>query len=261
MGEKKDIFIPISMSLLLIVLVFPVKAFNFDEDLLLYFSFDEEDKVVKDETAKTEGGIITGGVEWVEGKFGDALELDGAGGFVEVEQTPELIFTEESSFTAEVWVKTDHQAATNHGVIGTYGPQGVTPYWLLQLSSENKFRLDFRDDASSEINMFSAAQAPDDGEWHHVVCIRDREAEVAKLYFDGELVDEKADITGNIDNAQEKMWIGNHLGRFWPVTFDEVRIWGKVLSDAEIAKALAGTIIAVDPLEKLPAIWGNIKAR
>ncbi len=41
MGEKKDIFISITMSLLLIVLVFPVKAFNFDEDLLLYFSFDE----------------------------------------------------------------------------------------------------------------------------------------------------------------------------------------------------------------------------
>lgn len=64
MGEKKDVFISITMSLLLIVLVFPVKAF--DEDLLLYLSFDEEDEVVKDETDKTEGGIITGGVEWVE---------------------------------------------------------------------------------------------------------------------------------------------------------------------------------------------------
>ena len=259
MGEKKDIFISITMSLILIALVFPVKAF--DEDLLLYLSFNEEDDVVKDETDKTTGGTIVGGVEWVEGKFGSALEVDGAGGFVEIEQTPELIFAAESSFTAEVWVKTDHQATTNNGVVGTYGPQGVTPYWLLQLSSENKFRLDFRDDASSEINLFSAPQSPDDGEWHHVVCIRDREAEVAKLYFDGELVDEKADITQNIDNGQGKIWIGNHLDRFWPVAFDEVRIWGKVLSDAEIAKALAGTLMAVDPLEKLPATWGKIKVR
>ena len=54
-------------------------------------------------------------------------------------------------------------------------------------------------------------------------------------------------------------WIGNHLSRFWLVTFDEFRICGKALSDAEIAEAMAGTITAVDLLEKLATTWGSIK--
>ena len=40
-----------------------------------------------------------GGVEWVDGRFGEALELDGTSGYVEIELTPELIAIENDSFT------------------------------------------------------------------------------------------------------------------------------------------------------------------
>lgn len=253
----KEIQVLMLLPLFLIALALPVKAAN--KDLLLYLSFDEEGKVAKDETGKTKGGTIIGDVKWVEGKFGNALELDGKTGYVEVELTPELIFTEKSSFTAELWIKTIHEATTNHGILGTYGPESVTPFWMLTLTQNNDFQFCTRDNGETFVE--ALVEAVSDGKWHHIAGVRDQKAEVIRLYLDGELVAEEEDPTKNIDNGQGKIWLGNHLNRFWPVTLDEARIWGRVLSDTEITKAMNGTILTVDSLEKLPTTWGELKLR
>ena len=46
---------------------------------------------------------------------------------------------------------------------------------------------------------------------------------------------------------------------FWAATFDEARVWSRPLTAAEVLKAMDGTILAVDSLEKLTATWGSIK--
>lgn len=251
----KEIQLLMLVATFLIALALPVKAAN--KDLLLYLSFDEEGEVAKDETGKTEGGNIIGGVEWVEGRFGKALELDGESGYVEIELTPELIFTEESSFTAELWLKFQ-EVPDSCGILGTYGPEAVTPFWNLTMLASREFEWGGRD--SDSTSAFATVEAPDDGEWHHVAGVRDGKDKVFRLYLDGELVDEVEDPTKNIDNGQGKIWLGNHMNRFWPVTLDEVRIWGVVLSDTEIMKAMDSTIMSVASLNNLSTTWGNIKA-
>ena len=245
------------LPLLLIALAFPAKAF--DEDLLLYLSFDES--AAADETGKTKDATIQGGVELVEGRFGEALELDGASGYLEIELTPELIATENDSLTAELWLKTQQEPNTNYSIFGGYGPEGhFGGCWNLFLEGEKVFGFEF-DLWDAAIRVRIGVQEPEinDGEWHHVAGVRDREAGVIRIYIDGELVGEENDPTENLNNGREFIWLGNTFNRFWPVIFDEVRVWSRPLNDTEILKAMDGTIIAVDPLEKLATTWGSIK--
>jgi len=246
------------LALLLIALAFPVKAV--DKDLLLYLSFDEEGKVAKDETGKTNGGTIFDVITWVEGKFGKALELDGKGGYVEIELTPELIFTEESSFTLEIWMKSEHATSNNKGIFGTYGPTKPSCHFgLYHLEDGGKSNLLFtvpganiEDTQKGRVN---------DGEWHHLAGVRDRKAGVIKFYVDTKLIGETNDPGNNPDNGQGKAWLGNHLNRWWTVTLDEARIWGRALSENEIARLMKNNVMAVTLRDKLATTWSTIKFR
>jgi hypothetical protein len=40
---------------------------------------------------------------------------------------------------------------------------------------------------------------------------------------------------------------------------DEVRIWGKALSEKEIRDGMKGPIASVKTNRKLPVVWGDIK--
>lgn len=252
-------FTPVLLVMLLMALSLPVNAA--DKDLLLYLSFDEEGKVVKDETGKTNGGTILGGVKWVAGKFGNALELDGKGGYVEVELADELIFKEDSSFTLEIWMKSEHATSNNKGVLGTYGPTKPTLHFgLYHLEDGGKSNMlftvpgaNFEDSNKGRVN---------DGKWHHLVGVRDRKAGVIRLYIDAKLIGEQNDPGNNPDNGMGKIWLGNHLNRWWLVTFDEARIWNRALSETEIARLMASNVMAVTSTsDKLTTIWGLIKVK
>ena len=168
------------LTMLLITLAFSVKAF--DEDLLLYLSFEEGQ--VADETGKTKGVTIKGGVDWVEGKFGDGLELDGTSGYVEIELTPELIAIEADSFTAELWLKTQQEANSNYGIFGGYGPEVPTGggHWTLFLWGESDPGcVMFLLWGDGTIQMNAPEPKINDGKWHHVAGVRDREAGVIRI--------------------------------------------------------------------------------
>lgn len=244
------------LPLLLITLVSPVKAL--DEDLLLILSFDVEGREGTDETGRTKGATIIGGVKLVDGKFGKALELDGKSGYLEVEETAELTFNEESSFTVEFWTKTTHKPMFLQplGLTGTYGATLPPRLWNIWLRENAAFFFALKEPWSA---MASQITEVNNGEWHHVAAVRDRKDKVMRLYLDGKLLVDDRDDSVNIDSGQGKFWIGLHRDRFWPVAFDEFRIWGRALSDTEIAEAMVSAIMAADPLGKLATAWGSIK--
>jgi hypothetical protein len=248
----------ILLMLLLMALSFPVNAI--DKDLLLHLSFDEEGKMAKDETGKTKGGTILGGVKWVEGKFGNALELDGKGGYVEIELTEELIFQKESSFTMDIWMKSEHATSNNKGIFGTYGPTKPTVHFgLYHLEDGGKSNMLFTVPGANVED--AQKDRVNDGEWHHLAGVRDRKAGVIKLYIDAKLIGETNDPGNDPDNGMGKIWLGNHLNRWWVVTLDEARIWNRALSETEISRLMESNIMAIIPTsDKLTATWSKIKA-
>lgn len=85
---------------------------------------------------------------------------------------------------------------------------------------------------------------------------------MSRLYVNG-AVDIETDIEDKSVNAEASpLWIGElneGRGWIWVGLMDEVAIWNRALSDAEIGSLVGGT--PVEPQSKLAATWGEIKTK
>ena len=289
--EKSILSSTLVTTVLLVVMALPVKAF--DESLLLYLPFDSvTGQVATDLTGKTKGGNIIGGTKIVQGKRGRALQLDGESGYVEIEITPEIIEAERNSFTAELWLQTQAkgpQVSNNiikvfkgYLIFGGFGPKKHTKgHWSMfffsDVEGEDKFRF-----SVLNVNTGAGSDGPgvatdrpqiNDGEWHHIAAVRDEDAKELRAYIDGEFVGRVDDVTRSLnsrpeerDKIRDKIWLGVHVPGheenpgtgYFPVMIDEVRFWGKAMNEADAVRIMS---LAVDPSEKLPLTWGEVKAR
>lgn len=84
------------------------------------------------------------------------------------------------------------------------------------------------------------------------------------MYVDGELVNESdANATESIFDNTTPMRIGTDFNdeakRFFDGPIDEVAVFNRVLTQAEIQTAMQGDVLAVDAMDKLAVVWGQIK--
>jgi len=83
----------------------------------------------------------------------------------------------------------------------------------------------------------------DDGKWHYVAGVQDQDN--TYLYLDGVLVEFDEGGDGDLENNEEPVLIGANSespGRRWPGYIDEVRIYNRALSPAEILVDMSGAI-------------------
>ena len=90
-----------------------------DASLVLYFDFEEEvSGEVKDMSGNGNTGIVLGGIEWTkDGKYGNAIDLDGISGCIEIADSPSLASMDgaDAQWTVECWAKTTATGAANFG--------------------------------------------------------------------------------------------------------------------------------------------------
>jgi hypothetical protein len=125
---------------------------------------------------------------------------------------------------------------------GTFGEGTGGRYECYQTGYAMHWALD---DGTTESRVIADASPVVDGEWKHVVCVRDREADPAaelRVYVNGKLVGSAEDATGDLGNAAEPLILGASTAadRPEPVGFFEgclsdVRIYKRVLTDLDIA--------------------------
>ena len=102
-----------------------------------------------------------------------------------------------------------------------------------------------------------------EGQWHHAA-ITFRASEFLRMYIDGELINESdAAATANLFDNNTPMRIGTDFDddakRFFNGIIDEVAVFNRVLTEAEVQTALNGDILAVDANGKLATAWGGLK--
>ena len=285
MKVKKNPAIAMGACICLLASVSSVKAVN--ENLLLYLSFDSGDReVARDLTGKTKGGIINGGAKIVPGLRGKALELDGESGYLQIELTPEMIEAERNSFTAELWLKSKAvgpeiaieqpvKRLRGYLVFGGYGPEEhFHGHWSMFLQNGNNLSF-YNINVNSHTSGGPQGVVADntfhlnDGEWHHIAAVRDEDAKEIRLFINGRLVgveDERNRSLNKADGGRKHIWIGIHIPNhaeqtgtgFFPATIDEVRFWNIAMTQDDAMRYMA---LAVDPLDKLPLIWGEVKMR
>ena len=218
---------------LLIALVLSL-AGNTSADLIAHWQFDESaGSVAHDASGNGNDGALKGDPQWVSGRIGGAIQLDGNGDYVDVGSVG-ISGTDQRTIAG--WAKastTDIPAWTS--VFG-FVPDGDTDgtYYDIEV-----------DDAGNYIVFVGGWESifiPVDTQWHHFATTYNGEG--GSWFLDGQFVDSLDGAIGTIDYVRIGARLSN--SNYFPGLIDDVRIYNTVLTSTEIKKLMAGSR-AYDP--------------
>ena len=208
--------------------------------LVAAYSFDAgAGSVLADESENGNSGTISGATWTSDGKFGGALSFDGTNDWVEIGDAGSLDLT--TGMTVEAWVK----------------PSAALSGWSTILSKERNrlaYGLFAGEDTgrsagliviSSEHTALGDELPP--GVWSHLATTYD--GTTLRLYLNGALSGSTS-VSGSIRTSSGQLRIGGNSrgGRWFAGQIDEVRVYDRALSSAEL-QADAATPVAPPPAD------------
>ncbi len=219
--------------------------------------FDEgSGDVAKDVSGNGNDGKLNGGIKWVDGKFGKALEFNGKDTCVE---TGEQLLEKVEEFTIVLWVNKGKLTANRIGLVGQNDTveMGFIEPTVVQVWSEG---------AGQGVNV--NYNFPE-GEWHHVAATGTTTS--IKNYLDGELGNEGTTNVPDHGSSAFNVNIGgcgifDGSGNWFSGVIDEVAIFNVALEDDDIKTIMNDGLLqtlgmtAVSSQGKLATCWGGLKA-
>jgi hypothetical protein len=166
--------------------------------------------------------------QWVDGKFGKALSFDGVDDYVRipVSSGSSLDFAGKNKITVVAWVKALSSVTAN---ADTFIGQDTSFFMRWRQGGGNNWGVGIYNGAWRELSVPGALNT-----WTHLALVYD--GSILKLYKDGVLAASLATSGNLVANVKEI-----NIGRFPTATtqrfngiIDEVRIYNRALSDAEI---------------------------
>jgi hypothetical protein len=202
-------------------------------NLVAHYLFDGN---VNDATG-AHPGVVVGAPQYIAGKVGQAVKFDGARDYVASEGTYSL-----SSYTVALWFRVDGGTGARD-LFSLYDELAVGGHGiLLEVLDPATVRFLHRSPVSATAggtNVYSTS-THGDGAWYHLAAVKS--ATTMSLYINGELAGSAADTTV-FDKALARMAVGvlkvDNLTRYLPGAVDDLYLYGRDLSQAEIA-SLAG---------------------
>ncbi|MFA5894379.1 MAG: LamG domain-containing protein [Candidatus Shapirobacteria bacterium] len=181
----------------------------------------------------------TGTNTWILGKFGSGINFNNNDGVIRfAETTTTTDIGNNNSYTVETWFKTTDTSASTDSLLAKHGTNsGASPFRLYLSATTRTPGITLRDGVTG---FDVTGPTPlNNGQWHHLVGVRDFSADKAYLYVDGVLVNTGNDITtGSIANNDD-ISIGNARNSYLVDDFngaiDEVRIYDYARTPAQIA--------------------------
>ncbi|MGW6904746.1 exo-alpha-sialidase [Streptomyces sp. NPDC054940] len=215
-------------------------------DEIRFARFNEEwltprrgaDPTTADRAPAAQRASVLGGASPTAGVFGGALAFDGANDAVRLPFRTQLALGTQN-FTASLWFRytgrTGEQPLLWMGGIGGSQPQ----FWLRGEPASNRVRglMTVRSGATVVRSAsVSTTAAHNDGRWHHLA-LRRGGGRLA-LFIDGRQFS-TADVSGSVSRNSP---FGVHIGQrmdsraFFTGGIDEVRVWNRALTDAELTR-------------------------
>ena len=254
---SKVLLVLVASSLLLLPVVYSIS------DTIGLWTFDEgSGDTAADSSPIGNDGVVADGVAWVNGKFGSAVEVAGPGADVVI---PMVDIYNQENFTFECWVY----------------PLDVIPQQYDQIIITGRGEWGGDDPSAFQLSITAANGAPQArwffrvaGVWERVIGGPELEPETwyhfagtleggqkATLYVNGEEA-----ATGNlaaklVDN-HHPIYVGSwgaaeELLSAYHGYIDELRYSDEVLTPDKLGFGE----VSVEPKEKLPVKWGEIKIR
>ena len=217
--------------------------------LVAAYGFDEANGAyVQDASGSGNYGGIAGAVRTTEGYFGNALKFDGVNDWISIPNSPSLALA--AGMTLEAWVyPTTWMSGLSTVVMkeqpATSTSAGTETYLLAANNSTNQPMSAVR--TGSEVAVGGNTQVLPN-QWTHLATTYD--GQYQSLYVNGVLVSMIAQ-TGAITPSTGSLKIGGNCiwGGFFQGYIDEVRIYNRALSNAEIINDSKTAISSSNPLK------------
>jgi len=182
------------------------------------------------------------------GWFGNALDFDGTGDYVSVPFTSDLNVTDEMTISA--WIKPNLNQSTggSNQIISRLNYSGYTGFFLREGYNQSHITTFYVGNGTSWNNYVSAGKLTEDN-WYYITGTVKANDKI-RIYVNGFLKDEK-NYVGIINQSKitDTIRIGYEgLTKCFNGTIDEVKIWNKVLSLAEINTEMQNSLSVIRPV-------------
>jgi len=204
--------------------------------LVLAFGFEETaGTTANDSSTAKNNGTINGATSNATGKFGRALSFDGSNDRVDVPDAASLDLT--TGMTLEAWVK----PTTNVGWRTVLLKERGTNDLLYALYSSNGSKPRTENFTTAENTAAGTAALPLNA-WSHLAATYD--GTNLRFYVNGALVTTKA-TSGAMPNTANPLRIGGNAiwGEYFSGLIDEVRVYNRALSAAEITADMSAKVV------------------
>ncbi|MBT3270885.1 LamG domain-containing protein [Candidatus Poribacteria bacterium] len=215
---------------------------------------------IVDSSGNGNDGTLVNGPEWVDGKFGTALEFSqttGSYALVPVQHS--------NTATVTMWAMYTATPSTNIGLIhaqATDGDLGGAETKMIGVWVENTNLLWGRiiDPAGARVNLPKNATLEADT-WFHIALVVDAAAGVVTQWVNGEQVGDSA-YAGEL-GEYSYLKIGRQGTESWEGRMDDVGYFTEALSSDDLAAiynlGLQSVTVAVEPRGKAATTWAGIK--
>jgi hypothetical protein len=230
-------------------------TFAFEEDLVAAWTLDEgKGDVVNDISGNENHGVLKG-AEWVkEGKFGSSAIRFGKG-VVDIPMTDSL-HIHGGDVTLALWLKLE-EAADNVTAVVQKDVGGTGRVWAETHTEEI-------------VNWLGQGRNPSGiiaevGRWYHYAVVIEAADRTIQMYIDGQA--EGPSAKKALEDSVGDFRLGSHKQdgqNPWPGLLDDVALFKKALSDAEIQGLMTkgiGGVLVVDAMDKLASTWGRLKRK
>ena len=215
---------------------------------------------VKDSVGNNDGEI-EGDLNWVNGKFGKALEFPGKGDcYVSI---PYNAVFDSDPYTITAWVKLEQTTwqyiAWQNGL--TWPEAHKKRHLDIWVHKDGYVVIMWMVDGGADYARIDGKTIITDGKWHHVAMSSN--GKTMRLLIDG-AVEGELDLGGNlVKNGEDALWIGARPGDVAATgVIDEVGFFSSALSETELKDVMSQGLAAfapVEPMGKMALTWGSTK--
>ena len=222
---------------------------------VLYIPFDETTGLVAENLAgPNDAHALNMTPVWEPGQKENCIYFSASpvNGCMSVDHYNELAMGT-SPFSISLWYKSTGGGRDDIYLLhkgthsATYGALGTGKWIGIQYKAGQRFTFAIDDDVTKTDLNITNPGLYFDGEWHHLVCMRDVSADKLKVYIDGVKIQEITDNTGDI-SEQAEFVIGNCNYNFdtpLPGYMDELEVYNSALTDAEVAYLYNASAVSV----------------
>lgn len=208
--------------------------------LLAYWPCDEgEGSIVGDASGNGNDGILNGDPQWVDGKVGGALKMDG-GDYVEVPGAADI---NPESITLMTWVNfstVDGADMQRQDYLSRGDDYAFSLHeWGYRDGTEAEGKINAIVTSAGGWTVLTGTTLVEPETWYHTTLTYDSATQMLKLYLDGEVEGDMDLPTGLEHRLGGSLTIGTYNGRDLLGKIDDIKIYDRALSAGEI-RYLAG---------------------